>query len=286
MVKPGKTATRSESDRVTRGQLIGRITRFLLVVLFEVYLVHWVYVNMTAVDSIQVRHILVEGNFQYLNRTDVENYFTNNYNHYNLLTMDLNEVRTDIEGLSWVKGVYLRKMLPDVLVINIEEHVPVAYYNQGVLTQSGRVVYPELKLVKEDFIHLYGPEGRGEEVFAQYQRMNDFLSRMGFTIGAVELTGNFLWRVYLTNGIVLHLGSSIDDNLDELSSSLSGENVLLKRLRRFVEAYPHLENQAAIQYIDLRYQTGFAVKWKAESEAQEDASAGNSHEQPTVKRAE
>ena len=131
MVKPGKTATRSESDRVTRGQLIGRITRFLLVVLFEVYLVHWVYVNMTAVDSIQVRHILVEGNFQYLNRTDVENYFTNNYNQYNLLTMDLNEVRTDIESLSWVKSVYLRKMLPDVLVINIEEHVPVAYYNQG-----------------------------------------------------------------------------------------------------------------------------------------------------------
>lgn len=85
---------------------------------------------------------------------------------------------------------------------------------------------------------------------------------------------------------MLHLGSSIDDNLDELSSSLSGENVLLKRLRRFVEAYPHLENQTAIQYIDLRYQTGFAVKWKAESEAQEDASAGNSHEQPTVKRAE
>ena len=105
MVKPGKTATRAESDRVTRGQLIGRITRFLLVVLFEVYLVHWVYVNMTAVDSIQVRHILVEGNFQYLNRTDVENYFTNNYNHYNLLTMDLNEVRTDIEGLSDRKSV-------------------------------------------------------------------------------------------------------------------------------------------------------------------------------------
>lgn len=260
-----KTCERSEVPRVTRGQLIGRIMRFIMVVLFQVYIVHLVYSNMTAVDSIQIRHILVEGDFKYFNRQDVESYFINSYNHTNLLTMDLAEVRADIEAKSWVKSVYLRKMLPDVLVINIEEHVPIAYYNNGVLTQNWQVINPELTLTRDDFIHLYGPPNQGEEVFKQYQMMNALLQKAGFVIKSVILSSNYLWQVNLENGMVLYLGSSIGDVFDEEPTSvLSGESLLVKRLRRFVNAYNEIENKEAIEYVDLRYQTGFAVKWKTE----------------------
>ena len=39
-------------------------------------------------------------------------------------------------------------------------------------------------------------------------------------------------------------------------------NILKDRIKLFLELYQYIDNKENIEYIDLRYETGVAVKWK------------------------
>lgn len=76
------------------------------------------------------------------------------------------------------------------------------------------------------------------------------LAKDKFTLKEAAMTARRSWQLTLNNGIKLNLGR--------------GDT--MKRLARFVELYPVLQQQAQtdgkrISYVDLRYDSGAAVGW-------------------------
>ena len=76
----------------------------------------------------------------------------------------------------------------------------------------------------------------------------------GLTLTSLALSERFSWQLWLDNGIRLNLGRK-----DKA-----------KRVQRFIDVYPRMEQRADAQVdtIDLRYDTGLAVSFKPVQEEQ------------------
>ena len=95
-------------------------------------------------------------------------------------------------------------------------------------------------------------------MYERYRNFKIILETSGFYIKEVKLSDTYIWSILLENGIWLKLGRD-GDIIDQY---IRNDDVLLSRLKLFVEAYPHLENKDLIEYIDLRYDSGMAVRLK------------------------
>ena len=150
----------------------------------------------------------------------------------------------------------MQKKLPDILTIKIIEHKPLAYYNQGVLVADWSVIYPDDAKLPEGMPILSGPEKMARSVYEMYCDVNVFLERYGFHVAELSINESNVWSLKLNDGLLLILGRN-----DDVGPASEQNNVFMWRLNNFIEAYPHIENKNTIEYIDLRYDTGIAVKW-------------------------
>ncbi len=79
-----------------------------------------------------------------------------------------------------------------------------------------------------------------------FGRMQQLMALHQFDVQKVYLTERFAWRLELADGLSLQLGR--EDTL--------------KRLQRFIELYPTMQqHQAGMAEVDLRYDTGIAVRY-------------------------
>ena len=93
---------------------------------------------------------------------------------------------------------------------------------------------------------LFGPGGSERTALEGYNAMQSLLAGRELTIAELSLSERYAWQVQLKNGIEVNLG----------------RQEFIDRLQRFVDVYPLLAKQPkAIQYVDLRYDTGLAVGW-------------------------
>ncbi len=167
--------------------------------------------------------------------------------------VDVNIIQTQIEQrLPWIKQVSVRKQWPDELKIHLVEYVPIARWNdQHMVDAEGNTFsVPPDRTSKQVLPMLYGPEGSANEVLQGYREMGQMLAKDRFTLKEAAMTARRSWQLTLNNDIKLNLGR--------------GDT--MKRLARFVELYPVLQQQAQtdgkrISYVDLRYDSGAAVGW-------------------------
>ena len=84
--------------------------------------------------------------------------------------------------------------------------------------------------------------------------MQTLLAGAALPIDELFLSERFAWQITLKNAIKLNLG----------------RQEFIDRLQRFVDVYPLLKEQPkAVEYIDLRYDTGLAVGWSDEHKQSE-----------------
>jgi len=195
----------------------------------------------------------------------------------NLLTIDLNHVKNNLEQLPWVRMVNLRREFPDRLRVLLEEHQVLAYWNDSDLVNLyGEVFTPgdearaaeavvdytsifpgDVGQVRPKFI---GPAGASAEVTEQYMQFSKQLAELNLQVKQLALSPRHAWQMHLSNGMVLELG----------------REDMQQRLARFVAVYPYSlaaqtivdksrQTTGAGAYIDLRYRNGFAVR-RSESE--------------------
>jgi len=87
---------------------------------------------------------------------------------------------------------------------------------------------------------------RETEAIWSYLRYLALLRASNLQIEQLILSERFAWTLQLKNGITLYLG----------------REDYIKRLQRFIDVYGLLkEEKKAINYVDLRYDTGLAVGW-------------------------
>lgn len=158
-------------------------------------------------------------------------------------TIDLEQTRKVFEQLAWVRKVSLRRHFPWGLEITLEEHVPMARWNETALVNTyGEVFAGQSKL---DLPEFNGEPDTSGQIAEKYVEFSQVLSGVNRSIKTMNLSPRFAWQLILDNGMQLELGR---------------EHVK-QRLARFVAVYPYSLATMTNKYnhVDLRYPNGFAV---------------------------
>ena len=169
----------------------------------------------------------------------------------NFFSVNVDQVQQFLLQQPWVYQVAVRKQWPDALVVVVTEQQPVAIWNQQqLLNKEGEVFQAPLEQLKMELPMLTGPDGSQQDALAMFRHMQGLLALHKFNAVALGVTERFSWQLSLSNGVALKLGR--DDTL--------------KRLQRFIELYPVISKHKAeaITEVDLRYDTGIAVRYSSE----------------------
>lgn len=162
----------------------------------------------------------------------------------NFFTLDLDAVRRAFERLPWVRTVELRRRWPDRVEVRLEEHLPLARWaTTGLVNTHGELFEAEYAGPLPLFI---GPAGAPKEMAIQYEYFRRGLAGIGERPAQVHVSPRRAWQLKLESGLTLELG----------------REQIEARFDRFVAAYDRAVAALAqrIEYVDLRYANGFAVR--------------------------
>ena len=178
----------------------------------------------------------------------------------NFLTMDLGAVRRAFESVPWVRHAVVRRVWPNRLRVQLEEHRPVALWgtdtgNEKLVNSFGEVFEANLGDVEDDDLpRLAGPEGSSAHVLAMHGRIETAIAPLGSRIETLALSSRGSWRATLDNRAVLELGRGSDDDVVARSVRFAGT------LGKVTDRY-----QRPLEYADLRHHDGYAVRLKGVS---------------------
>ena len=165
------------------------------------------------------------------------------------LSMNLNNLREQLQQHPWIHEVSIRKEWPSTLKVEIVEEVPIARWgHKGFLNRLGeRLELPEnstlksLPVIESEF-------GTSQDMIKQYQIVSELLVPTRLKLAELQRDSVGAWQVNTVPGIKLILG----------------REQIVEKIRRFVIVWQSgLELQMDnISLIDLRYPNGIAVSWK------------------------
>jgi cell division protein FtsQ len=159
-------------------------------------------------------------------------------------TVNLAAARAAFEQLPWVRGVNVRRQWPVRLDVVLEEHVPIARWGATALVNTHGEVF---RAAYDGELPVFvGPEGAAREIAIQYRYFQRSLAAMGETPVQVQVSARRAWQVKLQSGLTLELGR---ENIEA-------------RFARFVALHARTIGrlERRIDYVDLRYANGFAVR--------------------------
>ena len=236
---------------------------FLCVLIGLISIAWWLTNRLIDQESLPVNSIVITGEMPYTKRDDVLAAM-NNINLGNFFQVDVNEIQSQVSALPWVYSVAVRKHWPNEVKIYIVDQTPVALWNGDfLLNQFGKAFQADIEQLTHALPQFFGPEGSELLALENFLNLNDLLEYRNLAIDELVLSERYSWQLTLNDGVMLNLGRE--------------ERV--KRVQRFMDIYPliktHLKQQdkqknnrekqlkQAVDYIDLRYDTGLAVGWKS-----------------------
>lgn len=164
--------------------------------------------------------------------------------------IDVDLIRDRLQAIPWVSASIVRRNWPDRLIITILEKVPIAKWNnEGILSENGELFNPKDEKKLATLPVFVGPAGKHLIMLDYFNKMNRLLLPLHAKISYLELTPYLTWKLKLDNGMTLKLG----------------HKDILTRLSHFVKVAPKVMGDHAkdVDYIDLRYTNGFAVRHKS-----------------------
>ncbi len=171
----------------------------------------------------------------------------------NFFTMDLESARAAFETVPWVRKASVRRVWPNGLLVELQEHHAVAQWGETkLLNDHGEVFIANMAEAEEEgeLPVLYGPVGSESLVLTRFNSIKEWLSKLNQTPVDIRLSDRFAWSVVLSSGLRLELGR------EQTPSTLQ------ERVTLYLKSYPVVMNQLmkSLQVFDLRYPNGFALK--------------------------
>lgn len=167
-------------------------------------------------------------------------------------TLEMEQAEQKLVELPWVKSVQLRKVWPETLQVSVIEHEPMAYWNdRGVVSVEGEVFYP-VELPHAEWVKLSGPDALAKDLTELLQLYQQQLLEKKMIIDRMELSQRGAINLVLTDGLEVRLGNvHVEERIE--------------RFMQYIDSVKQ-QKQAALAYVDLRYQNGMAAQW-VENEA-------------------
>jgi len=202
-----------------------------------------VAVYVARLPAFSLREVRIGNELKHVTREQVEDVVRREVRG-GFFTLNLAAARAAFERLPWVRGVNVRRQWPTRLDVVLEEHVPMARWGGAALVNTyGEVFQAAYDGELPVFV---GPEGAAREIAIQYRYFQRSLAAMGETPVQVQVTPRRAWQVKLQGGLTLELGR---ENIEA-------------RFARFVALHSRTIGrlERRIDYVDLRYANGFAVR--------------------------
>ena len=165
-------------------------------------------------------------------------------------TMNLDRARSALTRVPWVRNVALRRQWPRRLDVTIEEHAPLARWNDaGLVNAEGEVFVADYNGELPQFD---GPDGSATQVAARYREWSEALAPLALTLERVRLSPRGGWRLAARGD-----GGALAIEL--------GRDEPTARLASFVGVYERTIDALAragtrVEHVDLRYRNGFAAR--------------------------
>ena len=165
-------------------------------------------------------------------------------------TMNLDDAGRALRAVPGIRTVGLRRLWPHRLEVTVEEHEPLARWNDSELVNTrGEVFSADWS---EELPAFKGPAGRAADVAAQYRAWSVLIAPLALQVAEVRLSARGSWALRATapeQALLLELGREEPQ----------------QRLARFVAAHSRTVGALArtgtkVEQVDLRYRNGFAVR--------------------------
>lgn len=224
-----------------------RFSRLLLLI-GVVALCIWGWVILHKPSTFPLKTIQIYGTFEHVDKQALQMAIVP-YVNTGFFTLDAKSLTQALLKLPWVGDVSLRRVWPNVLIVNVAEKEIIARWGtEGLLTENGNLFTPPQNIIFNNVPLLAGPEGEQVNVLRHYQQMSIALKPLGLSITQLMLSDHWSWSMTLDNGMTV----------------LLGRGDVMSPLERLVEAYPKVfgDRGAEVETVDLRYNNGLAVKWR------------------------
>ena len=195
-----------------------------------------------------LRQVVIEGALKHANPAHLEAVIREELRG-TFFTLSLPEARASLQRVPWVKSAALRRQWPNRLWIALTEHEPLARWTEGALVdRQGEVFSADFAGELPQFA---GPDDSTALVAARFREYASVLGARSLTISELRLSPRGGWQLRTNGAAALAI---------ELGRNDPGE-----RLTRFVAYYPRTvaaltRAGSRIDYVDLRYRNGFAVR--------------------------
>ena len=188
----------------------------------------------------------------------------------NFFTMDLGVARHAFEAVPWVRQAVVRRVWPNRLSVQLEEHRTVALWVNAasgddapdkLVNSFGEVFEANLGDVEDEALPtLRGPEGSSARLLTLLGRLQPVFATLDTRIDALAMSGRGSVHAELDTGAEVELGRGSDDEI-------------VARTQTFVSTLPRVTGlyQRPLQSADLRHHDGYAVRLKGVSTAALDA---------------
>jgi cell division protein FtsQ len=176
----------------------------------------------------------------------------------NFFSVDLQQGRAAFEAVPWVRRAVVRRVWPDRLAVQLEEHRATALWESSgeesatdkLVNSFGEVFEANVGDVEQDGLPSFaGPVGSAPVLLAMFRRLQPVLAKLDMSIDRLELSGRGSWRAELDSGAVIELGRGSEDEV-------------LARSERFTRTLSQVTGRYSqpLEYADLRQAGGYALR--------------------------
>jgi cell division protein FtsQ len=206
--------------------------------------------KMREANQFPIRHVKVYG-VKHLDQEEMQ-YLLTPLVSKGFFAVEIEFIKERIMQMPWVADVSVRRIWPDQILIAVSERTPVARWNEmSLLSSSGEVFSPDTTTFPKSLPHFVGPEGEQIHMLQVYTKIDHILQPLHLKVTQLELTPYLSWNLVVAEGMKVRVGYKD----------------ILTRINHFVKVYQKIVGARAadVDYVDLRYPNGLAVRWKTVS---------------------
>ena len=166
----------------------------------------------------------------------------------NLLSNSNLDIQDELFSQSWISKIKTTKNFNNELIIEVEEHQPIAKLDRGrFLTQEGRIINPGNKVKQLNLVKLVGEDSEISSLLDFSLSLQEILNLNSNSVASFE-----------------HIGSDFLEAVDHQGTRYSFTKrdfrVQLERLEEFILLELNSGITDDIRYIDMRYKNAIAVQ--------------------------
>lgn len=202
-----------------------------------------------------IASVKVEGEFRYLEKQKAADLISATLEE-DFLELDLQRVKSVLEREPWIEKVSVQRQWPDILRVRVYEQQPIARWGKsGFLNQKGAIIRVADADKLNDLPWLDADDDQAAKVMRQYQDIAPLMRARGLTLKTLKCDQRKSWKMQLQDDIEVTIG----------------RDQVMEKIGRFVSIYDRYlqDNWSDVASVDLRYDSGIAVAWVGEANAEQ-----------------